>query len=218
MDALILRKLTGPTGNPSLNDEDIDLNWTQIEEKVAELIAALELGAVYIVSASSAGGALTFTMSNGATIGPIPFSGLPFRVLGAWVTEAAYELGDFIINADSWGIARHAFVGGDTYAADVAAGHIAALPLMGGTARPMIQRFEALGSVTNTGEKLVGQFVVPYNCAFLTASPILGAITTPISSGGASMDIKIRRVTPAGVSTSSASSRFTRRCRATSWH
>jgi hypothetical protein len=64
----------------------------------------------------------------------------------------------------------------------------------------MIQRFEALGSVWNEGEKVIGQFVVPYACRLSSQHPVLAAMPTPIAFGvGASpLDILIRRVQPNG--------------------
>lgn len=195
MQDLILHKLRT---DPSLDDVKIDDNWDMIEVAYNALRTAAELGAVYIVSASVEGG-LSFTLSNGTVIGPLPFTGVPIRALGPWQAGFSYQRGDFIINADSWGMARVDFDAGESYQDDVNDEKIAALPLMGGAdAGPKEVQFGALGPVANSGEKLIAQHIVTAPCRLTSDMPILGAITTPISSGGAPLQIIVRRVQMSG--------------------
>lgn len=199
---LVLHKLAT---DPDIDDAKVDANWTSLEAFSTAVVQALQNGAVYIVSASTEGG-LSFTLSNGTVIGPLQFDGLPFRVMGEFIPGGDYLKGDFVTTATAWGMVKAAYTAGETFDDDVEAGHIMQLPGGGGggapaVARPMIQRFERLGPVSGSGQTLVGQFVVPYDCRLSSAHPVLGAMTTPIGSSGSPLDIVIKRVQPDGTST-----------------
>lgn len=208
IDDLVLMTLED---NPDIDSADIDANWKRTMAFAAAVKLAIEQGMVNIASASTEGGGLTFTMTNGVTIGPLEFSGLPIQPAGVWTEGSTYDRGDIVTHEGGSAMVAFAHEAED-FEVDVLLGRLVVLaapaapsdgggtdpgtgPVVG-NARPMVQRFGALGPVSNVGEKLIDQFLVPYDCRLTSDYPILGAITTPIAGNASSLNVLIRKVSP----------------------
>lgn len=172
--------------------DDVDDNWDGVAAAINTLQIAAAAGAVYITGASTDDDGLTFTLSNGSTIGPIAFSGLPWRIMGPWLTGVDYRVGDLVQYSRGTLIVAAAHTSG-VLATDLAAGKLTVLF----AAPAEVQRFEALGSVT-VGSRLIGTYIVTRDCSLESGSPILLGLATPISGGGSSFNIVLSKVNSGG--------------------
>jgi hypothetical protein len=172
--------------------DDIDDNWDGVAAAITTIQTALLAGAIYITAATTDDDGLTFTLSNGATIGPIAFSGLPWRIMGPWMTGVDYRVGDLVQYPRGTLIAASAHTSG-VLATDLGAGKLTVLF----EAPAEVQRFEALGAVT-VGSRLIGTYIITRDCCLEAATPILLGLATPISGGGSSFNIVVSKVNSGG--------------------
>lgn len=200
--ALALNKLRD---NPDIDSNDIDDNWDSIEAAVNALQDAVALGAVTITSATTDENGLTFTLSNGATLGPLPFSGTPMRIMGDWTAGTSYKRGDIVKFPDGALIVSIDHVAADLED-DIAASKLALLVengADGGGTGANIRSFQIPGAVANE-ERALGMYLCVEDCELVEASPIVAGLITPLGTGN-TMYVDVRKVEPDGTQTTAGS-------------
>ena len=172
--------------------DDVDDNWDGVAAAITTIQTALLAGAVYLTAATTDDDGLTLTLSNGSTIGPIAFSGLPWRIMGPWLTGVDYRVGDLVQYPRGTLIVSAAHTS-DVLATDLGAGKLTVLF----QAPAEVQRFEALGAVT-VGSRLIGTYIITRDCSLEAGTPILLGLATPISGGAGSFNVVLSKVNSGG--------------------
>ncbi|GLQ53591.1 hypothetical protein [Devosia nitrariae] len=183
-----------------LSIERLDLNFSNTRTALDDLYLKFGAG-IRIVSltATGDGAGLVMDMSDGSTLGPIPFPMTTSRLRGNWLGGGtAYQLRDQVY-VDGVGsvVATIAHESGADFATDFDAGRWQMLSADGSDgedagAGPVTATFQQLGPVT---VGVVGYFTIPMACA---AAPQLPMHVRMLSPSTDAVSVIISKIDAAG--------------------
>ena len=202
MEALDLHTSTNTSG---INASHIDQNWEDIEAFSIAVVSALTTGAVVMTSISIEDGLFKVTLSNGNSM-TTPMPGIMPSIKGQRVEGIEYTRGDFVTDDGTAYVVIADHVAAENVEDDIDTGNVMLFVAKGAAgdngapARPRVERFDALGTVTG-GSRIIGQHVMPWACRMSAEFPVLAALTSPINPGASSFFVLFKKVSPAGVVT-----------------
>ncbi|MBJ6986057.1 hypothetical protein [Devosia sp. MC521] len=176
MDALDLRT---PDNTDDFNAGHINLNWSDIQERVNYLLTQEANGGNRLSAiAVDDDGLMTMTLSDGTILGPVPLPRAPLGLKGDWAPGFPYRIGDVVAHDGGSLACRSSHESSEDLQDDMDAGRWQVIAVGGGSGSGggggdgLAYRHIYLPGEVVTYTRQLGTILVAEACRFVASKPL----------------------------------------------